>query len=126
MALDPGFVAYEGYRAASDGKSLVSGAALPPWHELGENIRVAWRGAADVVLMMEQSRASGAPANAMLPVGHEPVIARHSDNTWSISWPEGRPEGPEGTVFVAVTPDLLERFVESHNELVERLGQSGA
>lgn len=56
MALDPGFVAYEGYRTASDSRSLVSGAPLPEWPDLSEEIRVAWRAAADAVLMMADTR----------------------------------------------------------------------
>lgn len=42
-------VAYEAYRDFADGKSLVSGAVLPAWHNLGPEIRQAWRAAADAV-----------------------------------------------------------------------------
>lgn len=54
--MDIGQVAYEGYRAASDGKSLVSGAPLPAWSEQAPEIREAWRAAADAVLMFTESR----------------------------------------------------------------------
>lgn len=37
-----GQVAYQAYCAASDGKSLISGAPLPQWHEQDERIRIAW------------------------------------------------------------------------------------
>lgn len=47
---DIGQVAYEGYCAVSDGKSLVSGAPLPAWDEQAAEIREAWRWAADAVL----------------------------------------------------------------------------
>lgn len=50
--IEPGRAAYEGYRAYSDGRSLVSGAALPEWDAQDPEIRAAWRAAADAVLMM--------------------------------------------------------------------------
>jgi hypothetical protein len=37
-----GQLAYEAYFAASDGKSLVSGAQLPAWAEQDEPIQAAW------------------------------------------------------------------------------------
>jgi hypothetical protein len=37
-----GRIAYEGYSAASDGRSLVSGVELPDWPDLPEIIRYAW------------------------------------------------------------------------------------
>lgn len=55
-SIDIGRVAYEGYRAASDGKSLVSGEPLPTWGEQAPEIREAWRAAADAVLMFTESR----------------------------------------------------------------------
>jgi hypothetical protein len=45
-----GQVAYEGYRVHSGGKSLVSGAPIPEWHELGEEIRAAWDASAKAVI----------------------------------------------------------------------------
>jgi hypothetical protein len=44
-----GRVAYEAYCAASDHKSLVSGAQLPGWPDLTADIRQAWNDAADAV-----------------------------------------------------------------------------
>jgi hypothetical protein len=44
-----GQVAYEGYCDASDWKSLVSGAQLPPWHNLPGAIQAAWMSAAEAV-----------------------------------------------------------------------------
>lgn len=41
-----GQVAYNGYRKASGGKSLVSCAPIPPWGEMPEEIREAWEAAA--------------------------------------------------------------------------------
>lgn len=46
---DIGQVAYEAYRAHSDGKSLVSGAPIPQWHDLNGEIQEAWRAAAGAV-----------------------------------------------------------------------------
>jgi hypothetical protein len=42
----PGQIAYEAYCRYSDGKSLISGAILPAWDVLSENIRCAWQAAA--------------------------------------------------------------------------------
>lgn len=54
--VDIGQVAYEGYCAMSDGKSLVSSEALPTWAEQAPEIRAAWRAAADAVLMFVSAR----------------------------------------------------------------------
>lgn len=45
----PGQAAYDGYLAASDGKSLVSGLMLPTWDEQDPAIQRAWESAADAV-----------------------------------------------------------------------------
>lgn len=37
-----GQIAYEGYCESSNGKSLISGASLPPWEDLQEEICFAW------------------------------------------------------------------------------------
>ncbi len=50
LVVNLGQVAYDGYRASSDGKSLVSGAELPAWPDLPEPIREAWAAAADAVV----------------------------------------------------------------------------
>jgi hypothetical protein len=47
---NPGQIAYEAYAEFTGGRSLVSGAALPPWPELPEAIRHAWDAAAVKVL----------------------------------------------------------------------------
>jgi hypothetical protein len=52
MSMDPGFVAYAAYFTYAEGKSLVSGAPLPQWGDLGQDVRAAWRAAADGVLTM--------------------------------------------------------------------------
>lgn len=44
-----GKVAYDAYFAKSEGKSLVSGAALPPWESLSAEIQAAWDAAAAAV-----------------------------------------------------------------------------
>lgn len=44
-----GQIAYEAYCAASDGKSLISGAQLPPWSELDDAIKGAWVAAGNAV-----------------------------------------------------------------------------
>lgn len=43
-----GRMAYEAYCASSDNKSLVSGAALPPWLSLSDPIQRAWMAVGDV------------------------------------------------------------------------------
>lgn len=45
-----GQVAYQGYFDASGGKSLISGAALPQWHEQSQEIRDAWDASAAAVI----------------------------------------------------------------------------
>jgi hypothetical protein len=44
-----GQIAYEGYCKSSGGKSLVSGADLPPWENLSPEIQQAWQCAANAV-----------------------------------------------------------------------------
>lgn len=45
-----GQIAYEGYCAASGGKSLISGAPLPAWDALSTAIQCAWDAAGIAVL----------------------------------------------------------------------------
>ena len=45
-----GQVAYEGYRQRCDGRSLVSGEALPAWDDLPPVIAEAWEAAAEAVV----------------------------------------------------------------------------
>ena len=45
-----GRLAYEGYKEASAGLSLISGAELPPWEVLSADIQDAWCAAASKVL----------------------------------------------------------------------------
>ena len=45
-----GQVAYDAYAASSGGMSLVSGATLPAWAEVGPDIRMAWDAAAAAVV----------------------------------------------------------------------------
>lgn len=45
-----GQIAYEAYTAHSEGRSLVSGAPLPEWSGLAEDIRAAWNAAGFAVL----------------------------------------------------------------------------
>lgn len=44
-----GNLAYDAYCENSGGKSLVSGADLPPWSELSKPIQTAWEAAAAAV-----------------------------------------------------------------------------
>ena len=44
-----GQIAYEAYCKSSGGKSLISGAELPPWVNLSLEIQRAWNAAADAV-----------------------------------------------------------------------------
>lgn len=44
-----GNVAYDAYCRCSGGKSLVSGAKLPPWEGLNPEIRKAWEAAAEAI-----------------------------------------------------------------------------
>ena len=44
-----GQIAYEGYAANSDWKSLASGADLPQWADTKPEIREAWEAAAEAV-----------------------------------------------------------------------------
>jgi hypothetical protein len=50
MGKSLGQIAYEGYFAFSNGKSLISGAQLPTWEAQDERIRNAWEAAAFCVL----------------------------------------------------------------------------
>ena len=47
---DYGKIAYEAYCLSSEGRSLISGAALPKWENLRDDIRNAWEAAAMAVL----------------------------------------------------------------------------
>ena len=44
-----GEIAYNAYRKHSDGKSLVSGAPIPPWRYVADDIRAAWNAAGAAV-----------------------------------------------------------------------------
>ncbi len=44
-----GKIAYEGYCSKSGNKSLITGAQLPSWDDLSEDIKAAWFAAADAV-----------------------------------------------------------------------------
>lgn len=44
-------VAYEAYRAATGGVSLISGAPIPEWGKLSMGIQRAWGAAADAVIL---------------------------------------------------------------------------
>lgn len=59
--IELGQVAYEAYCVAAGGKSLATGAPLPQWGVLSEAIRVAWRAAADAVVMFQQLKREGGP-----------------------------------------------------------------
>lgn len=49
MTLAWGEIAYEAYRDASDGKSLVSGAPIPAWEDVDPRIQAAWEASAKAV-----------------------------------------------------------------------------
>ena len=51
-----GQIAYEAYCKQSDNKSLISGAELPKWNDLKEEIQDAWIAAADAVLGASERR----------------------------------------------------------------------
>lgn len=44
-----GQIAYEAYYTYSDGRSLISGAALPTWADQASSIQEAWTAAANAV-----------------------------------------------------------------------------
>lgn len=48
-AQEPGRWAYEAYCATTHWRSAVTGEPLPPWDEQREDIRAAWRAAAEAV-----------------------------------------------------------------------------
>lgn len=54
-----GQIAYEAYSQQSRGKSLVSGAQLPPWPQLSPEIQQAWVVAAQAVITKTASAMSG-------------------------------------------------------------------
>ena len=61
---DPGEIAYEAYKLASDGVSLVSGAPLPEWDEQEPAIRHAWSAVEDgVIIGFGIARGEDAPAS---------------------------------------------------------------
>jgi|HubBroStandDraft_2_1064218.scaffolds.fasta_scaffold09378_5 hypothetical protein len=47
---DYGKIAYDAYVASSKGKSLISGLPLPNWAAQAQNIKDAWRAAAEAVI----------------------------------------------------------------------------
>ena len=49
MTLAWGEIAYESYRDASGGKSLVSGAPIPAWTDMSPEIQSAWEASAQAV-----------------------------------------------------------------------------
>lgn len=59
-----GQVAYEAYCATSKGKSLVSGAALPAWGGLTEEIKRAWVAAGSAAADLVWADATGSWASS--------------------------------------------------------------
>jgi hypothetical protein len=51
-----GQVAYEAYRASTDGKSLATGAPIPEWDGLRVEIQSAWEKAADAAVEAARRR----------------------------------------------------------------------
>ena len=49
MEKEWGEIAYDAYREASGGKSLVSGAPIPQWDDMAPEIRAAWNEAGHAV-----------------------------------------------------------------------------
>jgi hypothetical protein len=47
--IDLGQVAYEAYSVSAEGKSLVTGDALPDWSGLPDRVQESWRHAAEAV-----------------------------------------------------------------------------
>lgn len=60
--ISPGRAAYEAYKIAKDGRSLISGALLPGWDDLVPEISEAWRAAADAAVMFASLRPSATGA----------------------------------------------------------------
>jgi hypothetical protein len=54
--LELGRLAYEAYCAATDWKSAVTGATLPPFYKTPEAVRIAWVAAAQAVKNEVQRR----------------------------------------------------------------------
>lgn len=50
--MSPGQVAYEAYCGTTGWRSLVSGAELPNWENLKDEIKIAWEVAGNAVLEM--------------------------------------------------------------------------
>lgn len=51
-----GRAAFEGYRAKTEGISLITGDQLPPWENLPEKVRQAWETAAAAAIASHEAR----------------------------------------------------------------------
>jgi hypothetical protein len=73
-----GQAAYEAYRRASAGKSLVGGQSLPEWDDLAPETQAAWSAAAAAVAAIcEAGNASGPPIPSTVTVTTQHPFERH-------------------------------------------------
>lgn len=77
--MTPGQIAYEGYRKASGGKSLISGQPLPEWDGLTSAIQAAWEASGEAVM-----KAGWKPASEPPDTGRTVLACKGNDYT--IGW----------------------------------------
>lgn len=75
---DQGKANYEGYRAASGGKSLVSGGPIPGWDRLPPEIQHAWDAGADAV----EAWLADAPVDQDMPGGDLKAVEAERDKAY--------------------------------------------
>lgn len=122
-----GQAAYEAYRLASAGKSLVGEQSLPEWDDQAPEIRAAWSAAAAAVAAIcDAGNASRPPVSSTVTVTTQHPFERHRYRADALAY-------EHGFVVILSAGEMVGRYapgtvaqvvVDGHLIAVEKLGGS--
>lgn len=124
--LDLGRIGYEAYRADTGGISLASGAKLPPWGDLNEQVRQAWIAAGSAIGMavVEELKRTAAAT------GGKATVKLAGEFSAVLEAEDPKPERPGGVanggVPPLVMPPSIGRIVIYHEQCLDGLLDSPA
>ena len=122
-----GQAAYEAYRRASAGESLVGGQSLPEWDDLAPQTQAAWSAAAAAVAAIcDAENASGPPVSSTVTVTTQHPFERHRYRADALADEDGfLVILSAGAVVGRYAPGTVAQvFVDRHLISVEKLGGS--